>query len=228
MKQYFYLRNIDVYGINTKYDINVHTFGEKTFIDELKIQTNEDENTTPSYLFMDVLKNKHKCITLPTNGEKKINTLSCYWCRHHFNHHYIECPVDVSTVKKEKSYYSFVNKNSYTIHEPITGEHVPNEIYITDGYFCSFNCCLAFIHDNQHNVYYKKSLVLLNQYYYKLYNVKMNVIPAPHWRLLKDYGGYMTIEEFRTCFKNISFNVYGFTTDITSRSKFILEKVINF
>ena len=37
------------------------------------------------------------------------------------------------------------------------------------------------------------------------------ITPAAHWRLLKEYGGYMTITEFRENFNKASYEYHGIT-----------------
>ena len=41
-----------------------------------------------------------------------------------------------------------------------------NEYYETDGIFCSFNCCQAFINENKHNPLYEHSTFLLNKIFF--------------------------------------------------------------
>ena len=52
------------------------------------------------------------------------------------------------------------------------------------------------IKDNKHNNLYEQSDNLLIKLYRDMHCCKNDVIkinPAPHWRLLKTYGGYLTI-----------------------------------
>ena len=86
--------------------------------------------------------------------------------------------------------------------------------FLVDGVFCSFNCCLAFIQENSKNMLYDKSKQLL----YKMYMICFPQIPetqaiiaAPHWRLLKDYGGHLSIEEFRKKFNKLIYVEDTFT-----------------
>ena len=41
---------------------------------------------------------------------------------------------------------------------------------------------------------------LINLFYFKLYNEYTEINPAPHWITLKEYGGCLTLEEFRNNF----------------------------
>ena len=63
------------------------------------------------------------------------------------------------------------------------------------GNFCSYNCALAYNIDSNDNVWKKTSL--LNLLYHKTYSGNSKITSAPHWMQLKDFGGNLTIEEFR-------------------------------
>ena len=58
--------------------------------------------------------------------------------------------------------------------------------------------------------------------------IKIN--PAPSWRMLKEYGGQLTIEEFREKFNKCTYDFYG-TVNIQSLFKpmgMLYEEKINF
>jgi hypothetical protein len=105
------------------------------------------------------------------------------------------------------------------------------DYYSTDGIFCSFNCCKAFIKDNKHNKLYENSDMLLNKMYQDMYDVKSIVInPAPHWRLLVEYGGYLTIQQFRDNFNKTTYESHGVirNTDIFKPVATLFEEKLNF
>jgi len=88
----------------------------------------------------------------------------------------------------------------------------PRDYFTTDGIFCSFNCALAFILENKTNPLYVFSINLLHKMYQDSYfglhgkSQKIPLLdPAPSWRLLKSYGGHMSIEEFRKNFSKIKY-----------------------
>jgi hypothetical protein len=86
-------------------------------------------------------------------------------------------------------------KNSFNT----TAVQLP-ELYFEDkfyctGNFCSYNCALSYNIDTNDNVWKRSSL--LNLLYYKTYDEPKSIIASPDWKLLKEYGGYLTIEEFR-------------------------------
>ena len=181
---------------------------------------------------------------------------NCYWCRHQFSSKPIGCPINYVSSKVVKSYHSEVSKDDYMIKENITrykSEKIgetdlfmtknksniamhKDEYFVTDGLFCSFNCCKAFIKDNKHNNMYEQSDSLLIKLY-KDMNVDSNELskiikinPAPSWRMLKEYGGQLTIEEFREKFNKCTYDFYG-TVNIQSLFKpmgMLYEEKINF
>ena len=70
-----------------------------------------------------------------------------------------------------------------------------NDKFYCTGNFCSYNCALAYNIDSNDNVWKKTSL--LNLLYFKTYGLEEKIITAPDWRQLQDFGGDMTIDEFR-------------------------------
>lgn len=186
---------------------------------------------------------------------QKIKDYNCYWCRHPFISYPIGCPIMYISSKAKKSYHSEVSKDDYIINENITKYKrnilsntdlfitknkanitlEKNEYYETDGIFCSFNCCKAFIKDNKHNNMYIDSDNLLIKLYTDINsnseNIKsVKINPAPHWRLLKEYGGHLSITEFREKFNKCTYDFYG-TMKLSSLYKptgMIYEEKINF
>jgi hypothetical protein len=83
---------------------------------------------------------------------------------------------------------------------------VDNDYYLMDGLFCSFNCCLAYIKMNQNNPLYTSCEALLNRIYYTVFGSRsLPLIEAPSWRLLKNYGGHVSIEEYRKNFYKVEY-----------------------
>jgi hypothetical protein len=179
---------------------------------------------------------------------------NCYWCRNTFSTMPIGCPINYVSSKATKSYHSEVSKDDYVIKENITrykkkiftedktlfmSKNKANiivdkdEYYLVDSIFCSFNCCKAYIQDNKHNNLYEHSDNLLIKLYkdmndHSIKNIKIN--PAPHWRLLREYGGHLTIEQFR---ENFNKSTYDFHGNIKSKILFkplgyLYEEKINF
>ena len=150
----------------------------------------------------------------------------CFWCHHPVgnpNHLGIGCPVNYVSDVISKTYYSEISKDNFSIRENIPRsklEQFKNCIdkriiidqkgyYETYGYFCSFNCCMAFVIDNRSNPVFRNSKFLLLSVYSKFTGLNKEIEPAPDWRTLRDYGGTLTIEEFRSAFNNMRFKDMG-------------------
>lgn len=70
-----------------------------------------------------------------------------------------------------------------------------NDKFYCIGNFCSYNCALAYNIDSNDNVWRRTSL--LNLLYYKTYGLSEKIVTAPDWKQLSDFGGDLSIEDFR-------------------------------
>ena len=86
-------------------------------------------------------------------------------------------------------------KNSFSTPAVSLPESYFNDKFYCIGNFCSYNCALAYNIDSNDNVWKRTSL--LNLLYYKTYGLNEKIITAPDWRQLEDFGGNLTIDEFR-------------------------------
>ena len=255
---YVNLRNIDIKGIDQKYNFICYkeknkNEKKKNVSSKTKITDITKENSKTSlFSFIDEAKKDHICVltmkdvllhkTLPSSTD-----LNCFWCRHTFPYRPIGCPISYKSTRLFKQYYSEITKNNYCLQESIckrqlddckeindnkfyTLEVQPSNYYLVDGMFCSFNCCFSFIQENKHNPLYSKSESLLKKIYYDLFpNFEVELMEAPHWRLLKTYGGELTIDEFRKQFYKIEYtnnNDYTNTFPSCKGIGFIFEKKI--
>jgi len=166
-----------------------------------------------------------------SEDRKDVLLSNCFWCKHPFDTQPIGCPVRYISRQAVRRYQSGISKDIYTIKENITDKRaeslVENETlkiqagdyYETDGCFCSFNCCQSWINDNKHDRLYDQSSMLLKKLYMSIYSIKFpNIVPAPHWRLLRAYGGHLNIIEFRESFNKVEYEPHG---TITPRPKFL-------
>ena len=211
-KKNFTLKNIDNIEIIRKFSLteniknnydNDEENKDITFIDQLSI--NHDKKT---YSFMDDSKQLHSCIVTMIQDKKvleKSENTKCFWCKNSFDGKPLGCPIKFIAPEIVKKHYSYINNENYIIREKTFKDSEEISYYETDGIFCSFNCCLAYINSNKKNYMYKDSLMLLSKMYYDLFNTKFNIIPAPSWRILSDFGGNMSIDEFRKSFNKIEY-----------------------
>ena len=235
-KRNFVLRNINIEQINAKYGLSIVSNLSKVKEDSFKTSTKINEvienNIEYSVIFLDENKKENKCVITMINNNNNIlpekTSIKCFWCKHNFDSKPIGCPIKYVNSIIEKSYISQITKDKYYMRENIIQSKLeqlenktdtnfditvyPQNYYLTDGVFCSFNCTLAFIKDNNHDSFYKESYSLLHSLYFDLVDKKMaKILPSPHWRLLKDFGGHLSIEEFR---KKLNVVDYKFIFDI--------------
>ncbi len=149
----------------------------------------------------------------PHSGEICLNSLSCWWCRHPIPENLlpIGCPI---------KYHKSVGSS--------------REYFDTEGFFCSFNCVVAYNNDVcQTNIRYRETGGLIYLLYKKIfdhYPYQMNIKPALSWKVLKSYGGEMSIHEYRNTFQkveNVSENVIKNKSLLLSSSTIFIEEKSN-
>lgn len=90
-----------------------------------------------------------------------------------------------------------------SIHETIKGK-----IYDIHGIFCSFGCSYAFIQESAEFVNDKTSwdkIEMLKMLYYHFYNKRIdNIVPSPNKYRLEQYGGDMSLSEYKKELKKIN------------------------
>jgi hypothetical protein len=229
----FTLTEIDIPFINTTYGIviscNDKIISDKDCSNTTKLTELNTEKGTPDIVsFLDESKKLHICHISMIDFDSKMNVnllrYNCFWCKHPFESRPIGCPLKFVSSQVEKRYHSHISRDTYTIKENITGKNKldlankeqlcihEKEYYETDGVFCSFNCCQAWIDDNKHNRLYDLSSTLLIKMYNNIMGTKTVVIsPSPHWRLLEQYGGHLNIIKFREGFNKIDYECHGNT-----------------
>lgn len=92
------------------------------------------------------------------------------------------------------SYYKNLEKNG-------KGKVIEKNYFECDGIFCSFNCMLSYISEHYNNSY-KQSCWLLPDLFKILFPNKSymeytNIKRSQPWRMLKLYGGSISIEDYR-------------------------------
>lgn len=199
-----------------------------TKIDDLEISKKKPDSIS----FLDEIKKNRKCtismIDFSSNRDiSEINIkYKCFWHKDFIppNISPIGCPIKFISNKATKIYYSEISRELYSITENVTEKvsqilNLDDRItidkksyYLTDGIFCSFNCCLAFIESPEirTNPLYRHSSTLLHKLYFDIHDKNFtDIIPAPHWRLLQEFGGNLSIDKFTECFNKIKFIDHG-------------------
>ena len=239
----FILNSINIPFINEKYNMNIIFDDDIPKLKTTKLtdlEKNSVQKNTEVFSFLDESKKTHKCIISMIDFKSKQNVkelnYNCFWDRHPIiDGETIGCPINYIPKQVEKKFFSHISKDTYIIRENIPSDSkieedtisiLNQDHYETDGIFCSVQCCLAFILDNKHNRMYDMSEMLLTKIYNKINNTKaITITPAPSWRVLKEYGGHMSIEKFRSNFGNTDCDYSGYTQKYLPISYLYEEKV---
>jgi len=255
-KRNFTLKNINIEEIHKTYgfaiisnldkDVPQNSLNTTKLVD---IMPSETENNIS---FLDEHKKDTKSVATMIEWVKQQSLpnkthMNCFWCRHTFETSPIGCPIKFVNSCVEKSYISQITKDKYYMKENVTKrklddivknkeelktQHIEiapieNDYFLTDGIFCSFNCALAFIKDNNQDMFYKDSYSLLYSLYEHLIGKRpTKMSPAPHWRLLKEYGGNLTITQFRETFNILEYQFMFNIREMRTISKIFTPSTI--
>lgn len=210
----------DIRSYSDSFEIPSDIPGNVTQVSDLILSKKEQE----VFSYVDEAKKQHKHIVTMINyitKDKLKNDCNCFWDRHPFDWEPLGIPISYVSKKITKEYYSEISKDKYTISESVTDTSLidenderyttqPMDYYETDGVVCSFNCMLAFYEDSKKNPLYKHTYILMAQIYKKLFDEDIKKIyPAASWRLLKSYGGWMDIDEYRKTFNRVMYTDTG-------------------
>ncbi len=168
----------------------VNTNLENYFIDnkdkDCELTISSDEEDTCNFK-----KSSHKTIKHYINGiDESLNKLRitdkrCFNCHHTFDNPPFFLPFDYSSVLDR---------------------------YKLFGNFCSPNCVKSYALNNKT---FENKSYLVGQYYRKLFGPSFRITPSPSIFNLKEYGGKMTIEEFRKSFyKNSRYTMNNINTKV--------------
>jgi hypothetical protein len=236
LKNSFSIKPINIDKIEQKYNLSIQSnIQHHPPVEPLKNATKISElsvSLDPEVVnYLDEAKKQRKCI--PTmfchfNNEVlgESTNVSCFWCRHTFDTIPIGCPLRYVSSQIEKKYTSEITRDKYRIKENIDADSMDPEnyknsdkiqyllhqkgYYESDGVFCSFNCCLAFIQDNKSDPVYRNSKNLLFKIYHDIFDLSpTNLTKAPSWRLLAAYGGHLTLADYRKSFNKVQYIEHG-------------------
>ena len=91
------------------------------------------------------------------------------------------------------------DRNSFTTVAVQLPEDYYNETFYCIGHFCSFNCAKSYnLSLNDSNVWKRETLI--NQLYFMTFGNRIEIKNAPHWIVLEEYGGNLSIDKFRDNF----------------------------
>lgn len=107
--------------------------------------------------------------------------------------------INIHNVKFTQNTKCWWCKNCFNTPPLMLPEYYFDGTFYCRGNFCSFNCKIAYNVDlNDINVWKRQSLINLE--YYLTYGVYKEIIPAASWLILEEYGGPLSIIDFRKNF----------------------------
>jgi hypothetical protein len=233
MKFTFTLKNIDIDKIHKLYNLDI-----TSNLNRNEVNT---ENTTKLSDLTSTNEEKELRSFLDNKEDKMIVTMidyislekipektdvKCWWCRHNFDWFPLGCPLKYVASQLEKTYFSDITKDKYTIKENISRDKrnffennnnpkiniQEREYYEIDGFFCSFNCCLAFINENMaqyrmHQMGMTKNTAFMEENLIKAYVIIYNSLDVDY--KVKFFERLMfELEKTRKDFKNFKDNVF--------------------
>jgi hypothetical protein len=168
--------------------LNLNDVSEKNISNDIFIKSEDQAFKSKNDYSDDILKDKMNMLSVSCESETRssngiyINKINiyhininqetkCWWCKNCF---------DSPNVTLPEQYF---NSTFYCI-----------------GNFCSYNCTKAYNIDlNDCNIWKRESLI--NLMYHLTYNRFKEIDPSPSWLILKEFGGFMSINEFRKNFE---------------------------
>ena len=178
--------------------------------DDIPIMDILHERSKRAYYFLDARKTQIKVwpnmVDVTLAGPLPSSTTKlCWWDRHSFQNRPLGCPLRCISDK----------------------EHKEKDIYETEGIFCGFPCCKAYIISQKSEMKYKESLALLTMIFMTFYGKRDISIPiAPTWKMLKAYGGHLTIQEYKSSIGRLDYEetVNFKRSQLVCSSQYIQEK----
>jgi hypothetical protein len=172
--------------IHMKYDLKKSALASNDTSNTTKIDIVE---ATDTLNFLDETRKLHKCI-LAKIDFGSLEGYKCFWCRNVCPPEKtpVGCPTKYISPVVYRNYFSEINKEKFVVKESCLKT---DKIVVSDDIAV------------ENNDYYAESELLIHRIAGK------KVEPAPHWRLLKEYGGILDIKEFRDSFHHTEFQPFG-------------------
>ncbi len=130
--------------------------------------------------------------------------------------------INIYNIEFEQNTKCWWCKNTFTTPKVSLPEQYYNDTFYCIGNFCSYNCTKAYNVDLNDNQIWKRES-LLNLLYYLTYGYYKEILIAPSWLLLKEFGGFMNINDFRKSFETNSIEYLLLHPPLISRQMQIEE-----
>lgn len=156
-------------------------------------------------------------IFVEVGGAEGSSIRRCFWDHHPFPvaTPAIGCPIEYLPYQNSASvgHYTLLFYTTSIERKYASGRMICPSSFRTYGVFCSFQCLAAFARANRHDKRFEFSSLLLPMYVagFGVNETDSHTLlkPAPDYTLLVEYGGPLTIDQFRHGFKGTSFVYTG-------------------
>jgi hypothetical protein len=175
--------------------------------------------TTIKNKILDLETKRHFNYLSITTKTVKDKIYNCWWCTLPIENDPIGCPLSMQSTFREEGSSSTACKAALTIIRKgdnrrskvdeetiVAGSNPPGGTrrvqitYYTDGLFCCLNCIKAYIMESgEHDAKYKDSIRLLAMMACDNEQSQdpLTINPSPPWRFLQQYGGHLTVDQYR-------------------------------
>ena len=174
-------------------DLRIH---EKSDIIEPDIVILSDK----LYFYAPLYKELHSSKKLMDN-----TSIPCFYCTEPFSTKPLGIPIQfvpsiIMYQNEDKSIsQKYISTDKELENAMKKGLKIVHKNYFeVDGNFCSFSCMLSFVALRENDYRNKDVNSLMRQMHYKLFKTPLTCKGAPDIRLLKKFGGHMSIQEFRS------------------------------
>lgn len=133
--------------------------------------------------------------------------IPCFGCRRIYTSYPLGVPVEYYPGKrKNKRKYSVIQGRELEDSDR-TETEAEKEHFVTDGLVCSFNCMLNVIKDSHNKIIFQQSNQLIYKLYEKIFGKipSEKIIPAPSFRIRKEYGGDVSDKDFEKMLQTVEF-----------------------
>ena len=136
----------------------------------------------------------------------------CWWCSHDIGNSTVKAPTNFVRARRENV------KDTLPPFMNPSVNHTPIVQYDVEGFFCSFECARSHILSEKRHNYESaiQTLCHMRRVTMKEQGIETRCAAlksAPTWKTLKQFGGTLTIEEFRDSDKEWVINPHNYISN---------------
>ena len=185
------LSNSDLEDSDEDYDENENGVKDDT---KAKVGIANNSNSNGNGTLKNKNKNSNKSNNLCNFNKKKIEK-NFKVMKYHTDEFYAGKEIIMSTFRCYHCHHNFNNKPFFLP----TDYNSEIQRFKVTGNFCSPNCVKSYAFNSK---LHSSKIYLVGHMYRTLFGANYTIKPAPPIQCLKEYGGFMTIEQYRASFEN--------------------------